>query len=453
MNKYTVKIEKLINEGKSLAKIDNMPVFIERGCPDELVEIEIEKINKSYLVGKIVEIKEPSKHRVKAKCPYFNNCGSCDFQHISYDEQLRQKTQIVKETLAKISNLELNVNDIIPSPKQFEYRCKVQLPVAQNKKTKRILSGYYKKNSHELINIKYCPLQNDIINEITEFIKDEAQKLDISGYDEKSHIGYLKHIIFRISSDLSQILIIFVINSDKITQNLKLLSTKLQEKYSQIIGICANFNDKKTNIIMSFKTENILGKSYYIENLSNKKYRISANSFFQVNPYCAELIFDKVKEIIKAKLEKPTILDAYSGVSSFGIWLADIANKVICVEEVKSASLDAIENIKLNNLKNVEIINGDATKEFEKLKQNNVKFDVSIVDPPRKGCDINAIENLVELTSKFIVYVSCNPSTLARDMKILNSKCFKPTLIQPFDMFPNTAHIETLVLFEKKKEA
>lgn len=448
-SEYTVKVEKMINEGYALARVNNIPVFISEACPNDVVKIKINKINKNYLQAEIIEIIEPSPQRVKPLCSLHNVCGSCNWQHIAYEEQLNQKQLIVSETLKRIAGNSTNVEKTIPSPKIAEYRCKVQLPVSQTKVSKRILSGYYKKNSHELINIKFCPMQPQIINEITEFIKVEAQKLGLSGYDEKSHKGLLKHIVYRISSDLNDILVILVINADKYEKTLNELTEVISKQFPSIKGICVNYNSRKTNVIMSQKTQKIYGNDYYIEKLSNYKYKISANSFFQVNPLCAELIFNKVLELINSRIEKPSILDAYSGVSSFGVWLSSIASRVVCIEEVLSASQDAKCNIELNNLNNIEIINGDASVEFKKLIDRNEKFDVSLTDPPRKGCSEESLNNLIKLTNKYIVYVSCNVSTLARDMKILNESGFKTIYVQPVDMFPNTYHVETIALFEK----
>ena len=446
---YIVKIEKLINEGKGLARVNNIPIFINNVCPDDVVKVRIKKINKNYLLGEVVELIKPSNYRVNPVCALSNVCGSCNWLFIDYKEQLVQKENIVRETLKNIIGIDLKVNQTIPSPKISEYRCKVQYPVSQ-KNTGRIVAGYYKNSTHELVNIKYCPMHNPLINEIMEFIKDKAQELKISAYDEKKHFGELRHIIFRQSSDLKSIIIIFAVNTDKINKKFKSIAGILVKKFPVIKGVCINFNQTKTNVIMGKNTQIITGNDYYLENISDKKFRISANSFFQVNPYCGEIMFDTVKNLIKQNINNPTILDAYSGVSSFGIWLSDIASKVVCIEEAETASCDAKYNVVLNKCTNIEIINGDAGKNFEILKGNNVKFDVSVIDPPRKGCDSKALHNLISLTDKFIIYVSCNVSTLARDLKFLIEKNFIPQIIQPIDMFPNTYHTEVITLLKKE---
>ena len=290
-------------------------------------------------------------------------------------------------------------------------------------------------------------MQPNIVNDIVEFIKNEAQGL--TAYNEKTHNGILRHIIFRISSENKQILIIFVVNSNHSDKCLVDLSKKLTDRYPEITGICVNYNSQKSNVILGNSTKIIIGNDFYTDNLDGIKYKISAESFFQVNPYCAINVFNLVKKLITERISEPTILDAYAGVSSFGIWLSSIAKKVVSVEEVKTASNDALCNKKLNNVSNIDIINGDAAKIFEELIKNGTKFDVSLIDPPRKGCSPSAINYLAELTSEYIVYVSCNPATLARDLKVLINKGFKPLYIQPADMFPNTYHVETIVLLSR----
>ncbi len=446
---YSVNIIKMINEGYGLAKINSFPIFIEGACTDDKLKIRIDKVCKNYAKASIVEIIEPSKSRIKPVCPLYNACGSCNWQHIEYNEQLKQKRNIVYETLKNIAGTDIEVQEVLPSPKISEYRCKVQMPVSQTKVSKRLLLGYYKKNSHELINIKYCPMQPKIINDINEFIRINAQNLFISGYNEKTNKGLLRHVVYRISSDNKTILIILVINDNNISDEIKELAKRIKEKFTSVTGICANFNSKKTNVIMSYNTEKIIGNDYYTETIGNYSFKISANSFFQVNPLCAEKILNKVKELISNRIEKPTILDAYSGVSSFGIWLSSVASEVTSVEEAESSTNDAKENIKINNINNIFIHNGDAAKIFRELINSNVKFDVSVIDPPRKGCDEEALCNLVKLTKKYIIYVSCNVATLARDIKILSGYGYKAEYIQPADMFPNTYHIETIALLSK----
>lgn len=445
---FTVKIQKLLYGGKSLAKIDGFPVFVEGGCPEDIAEIKIVKRYKSYAIGQIVDLKTPSLYRVKPFCPMHNVCGSCGLQNISYEEQLRQKRLIVQETISKIYGENIDVLPVKFPKNNKNYRHKVQYPISQKKVSKRIIAGYYKKNSHEAINIKYCPVQPEILDELTEFIRTAASEFNITGYDEKCHSGLLRHVVYRISRFSGKILVTLVINSDKIDKNLNKFSSKLMS-FENVTGVVANFNTAKTNVITGKRSVCVCGDDFIIEKIGDVQYKVSSGSFFQVNPESAEIIFNTAKEMINANVENPSILDAYSGVSAFGLQMKDFAKEIICVEESKSSTDDAKFNVQLNNAENVTVINDDASRTFEKFVNDGKKFDVVLLDPPRKGCSIESLDYAAKLSSKLIVYVSCNPSTLAKDMRYLSDKGFEPKYVQPADMFCHTPHIESVALLIK----
>ncbi len=442
-------VEKMVYEGSALGKYDSMPVFVEGGCPEDLLKVKITKVNKNYATAKILEILSPSKHRVKPFCPIHNVCGGCGWQHIDYNFQLIQKRNIVEETIKKITGDSIEVKPVIPGPETREFRCKLQYPCTQTKVSKRLIAGYYKKGTHEIVNVKYCPIQPKIIGKILEFIRTKASELSITAYNEKKHKGELRHIIFRYSKSENTCLIIFVVNDIKLTDKFKKLAKAVMNEFAHVTGCCINYNTEKTNLIMSNDTRKIQGENFYYEKIGDIKYRISANSFFQVNIGSAENIFNNVKNIIEKNYGKPKILDAYSGVSSFGLWLKDIAKSVTCVEEAPSSSKDAIENVKLNNAQNFTILNGDAKQIFHDLISKHEKFDVTVLDPPRKGCEKESLDIAIKLTAKAIIYVSCNPSTLARDLKYLHENGFKTKYIQPVDMFCHSYHIESIAWLEK----
>ncbi len=446
---YTVKIEKLLYGGKALAKIDGFPIFIDGGCPEDIAEIKIAKRNKSYAIGEIIAIKTASPYREKPFCPLHNVCGSCGLQHISYEEQLKQKRIIVQETVSKIYGENVEILPVKYPKNNRNYRHKVQYPISQTKVSKRIIAGYYKKNSHEAVNIKYCPVQPQILDELTDFIRTSATKFNINGYDEKHHSGLLRHIIYRISSFTEKILVTLVLNSEKIDKNVKKFAEDIMN-FQNVTGVVANFNTAKTNVIIGKQNICLCGDDFIIEKIGNIQYKVSTGSFFQVNPQTAEIIFNTAKEMIKSNTNNPTILDAYSGVSAFGLQMKDIAKEVICVEECSSSTNDAAFNVKLNNAENVTVINDDASKTFEKFVKDGKTFDVVLLDPPRKGCSTESLDYAAKLSSKLIVYVSCNPSTLAKDMKYLREKGFKPQYIQPADMFCHTSHIENVALLVKE---
>lgn len=448
-DEITLKIEKLVYEGSGLVKVDGFPIFVDEVCPEDVVKAKITVLNKNFAKAEVLEIIEPSKHRVKPFCPVHNVCGGCGWQFIDYDFQIEQKRNIVEETVKKITGRDIEIRPVVKSPEIREFRCKVQYPVAQTKVSKRILAGYYKKGTHELVNIKYCPIQPMIINKITAFIREAAQELEISGYNEKKHFGDLRHLIFRYSKEKNECIIIFVVNDTKLSAKFKSLAKKVMDEYAHVKGCCINYNTDKTNVIMSDDTRCILGDKYYHEKIGDIEYKVSANSFFQINTGTAKNIFDTVKNIISENYSQSRVLDAYSGVSSFGLYLKDVAKEIVSVEESEAASNDALENIKLNDAQNIKVINGDAKEAFEKLVNDGEKFDVTLLDPPRKGCEKESLDYAVKLTDKAIIYVSCNPSTLARDIKYLEENGFKAQYIQPFDMFCHTYHIESVCLLTK----
>ena len=448
-DKVELFVEKLLFEGAGLARYENFPIFVEAAAPQERVLAEIVSLNKNYAKAKILDILDPSTARIKPFCAMASVCGGCCWQHIDYNEQLKQKKQIVEETIRKISGLDIEVKDVISSPQTREFRHKVQYPVAQTKVSKRLLAGYYKPNSHELVNIKHCPIQPQIIDELVAFIRDKAVEFGVSGYDEKKHGGCLRHIVFRHSESNGQILVVLVLNDSKIVSSVRRLAQAIFDSFENVVGCLVNFNTAKTNSIMGKRTECVVGQDFYTEKLDEKVYQVSAGSFFQVNPQSALNILNIVKDMIVSEVEAPAILDAYSGVGTFGIYLGDIAKSVTLVEDYPPATADAVANIELNGYKNFEVLTGDAKVQLENLKLAGKTFDVVIVDPPRKGLAFEAVKTATELSRNVIIYVSCNPSTLARDLKIFAELGYKTDYIQPVDMFCHTFHIENVVMLKR----
>lgn len=445
----TVEVEKLSNLGYGIAKVDGYVIFVEGACPGDTVKIRLGKKNKSYANAKVLEIVKPAPHRVEPFCPMQKVCGACQLQFIDYDYQLKLKKQIVEDTMKSIFGGEVEVRDVIPSPKNREYRHKIQYPVGETRDSKRILAGYYKTGSHELVNIKYCPIQPEYCDRIIEFIRQSAQECRISGYNEKKHAGDLRHVVIRTSNYSKKSLVILVVNSTRAFDKLKKLAHRIFAELDNISGVGVNFNSKKTNIIMGETTEILEGEGFIEEKLCDKVFKVGAQTFFQVNPESANNIFNYVKEYIRSSFESPLVLDAYAGITTFGICLSDIAKKVVSVEEVKASVDLASRVIKENSITNVELHNMDAGKFFEKeLNTKGRKFDVTVLDPPRKGCTQESLDYALKLTKSKIIYVSCNPATLARDLKYLVEKGARVEFIQPFDMFPHTYHVEDVAVIK-----
>ena len=443
-----VDIEKLSNLGFGIAKVDGLVIFVESTCPGDKVKIKITKLNKNWANGQVVEIVEKSQHRVDPPCAMQNVCGGCQLQFIDYPYQLQLKKEIIEDAMKSIGGLEeVEIKDPIASPENLHYRHKVQYPIAQTKVSRRILAGYYKPKSHEIVNIKHCPIQPEVCDRIIDFIRNTAFDFGISGYDEKKHGGDVRHVVIRISKATDKALVTLVANTPRMFENLRDFAQNLYDNFKEVSGVCVNYNSKKTNVIMGEETELVAGKDFIKERILDKTFRIGPKTFFQINPQSAENIFSFVKDYIKDNFEEPSVLDAYAGVSAFGISVSDIAKKVVSVEECKEAVDLAAETIELNEVKNVELHKMDTQKFFAKeLATKKRKFDVIILDPPRKGCSEECLESTLKLSKGKIIYVSCNPATLARDLKFLTSKGAKVEFIQPFDMFCHTYHIESVAV-------
>lgn len=442
-DELTVSIEKLSNLGTGIARVDGCVVFVDNACPEDELKIKITKITKNYANAKILDILKPSPHRVEPFCALQKVCGACQLQFIDYDYQLEVKRQIVEDALRSIGGLDIEIPKPVSSPQIKEYRHKIQYPVSQTKVSKRLLAGYYKPQTHEIVNIKHCPIQPQICDEIIEFIRVKSFDYSISGYNEKKHAGDLRHVVLRVSAATGKVLVTLVVNSKKVFPRLKDFCNEIFAEFKSVSGVCVNFNTKQTNVILGAETECVCGKDFLKERILDKTFRIGANTFFQVNPKSAENIFSYVKDYIKSNFENPTVLDAYAGVATFGISVCDVAEKVVSVEENKDSVTKAREVLELNDIHNVELHNMDTALYCKKTKR---KFDVIILDPPRKGCTQQSLDEALRLSNGTIIYVSCNPATLARDLKYLREKGCRVESIQPFDMFCHTYHVENVAI-------
>lgn len=442
-DEIVVNIEKLSNLGTGIARVDGFVVFVENACPQDELRVKITKVTKNYANAKLLEILKPSPHRVEPFCAMQKVCGACQLQFIDYDYQLELKRQIVEDAMRSIANLDIEIPKPIPSPETKVYRHKIQYPVSQTKVSRRILAGYYKPQSHEIVNIKHCPIQPAICDEIIEFIRVKSFDFGILGYNEKKHSGDLRHVVIRSSAATGKQLVTLVINSKKVFARLKNFCNAIFENFDDVAGVCINFNTKNTNVILGTQTECVAGEDFIEEKLLDKTFKIGADTFFQVNPKSAENIFSYVKSYIKENFENPSVLDAYAGIAAFGICVSDVAGKVVSVEENKGSIKKAGEVLELNNIENVELHCMDTQKYCSGVKR---KFDVIILDPPRKGCSTESLIEAVRLCKGQIIYVSCNPATLARDLKFLTEKGCCVENIQPFDMFCHTYHVENAAI-------
>ncbi len=440
-----VAIEDISSLFEGVARIteDKLVVFVPQGLPGEKLKVEIIQKNKNYLKGKIIEIIEPSKFRIKPKCALYNACGGCEVQNIDYNYSILLKNNIIKKIFSSLVD-ENKIFPTIKSPNIEQYRKKVQMPCSQTKNSKRILIGYYKKNSHDLVNIKFCPIVPTIMNEINEFIRNNCP---VSCFVEKTKKGLLKHVIARFNQK-DELILTFVFNDNKFkNKDFELFCKNLAQKFPSIKGIFVNLNPNQTNVILGEFTLKILGKDAIVEQLDKFYYKIGPLSFFQVNTSAASQLFRIVKDAIK---DNSTILDAYGGVGAIGIYLGDKAKKITLVEVNNEACKLAKENYGLNKIKNYEIFSGDALNHLDNFKNEGKTFDYVILDPPRKGCDKKTIDSIKDLSNN-IIYVSCNPQTLKRDIIYLTELNYKVEFIKSVDLFPYTHHIECVCKLVKEK--
>lgn len=446
---YTLTITDIGTNGEGIGKIDNFTVFVEQALPGEEVEIKMTKVNKSYGYGKLLNIIKPSPERIAPPCPIAKRCGGCNIQHLSYEAQLEYKKNKVYQNLKRIGGFEaIEVKDTIGMSNPFNYRNKSQYPVSRTEND--IIFGFYANHSHNIIACEDCKIGSDKNTEILEKIKNFMLENNIKAYDEKSHTGLIRHILIRVGSKTNDIMVCLVINSTKFKYKTKLV-TALAD-IEGIKSIVLNYNTAKTNVILGDEVETIFGDSFITDYIADLKFEISPLSFYQVNPVQTEKLYSTALEYANLT-NNEVVIDAYCGIGTISLFLSKRAKKVYGIEVVAPAIEDAKKNAELNNIKNTEFIVGKAEEIIPKLYEDEgITPDVIVVDPPRKGCDTALLETMLKMSPKRIVYVSCDSATLARDLKILcTSNEYKIEKVQPVDMFPQTVHVESVVLLNRKE--
>lgn len=444
---YQVKIIDDGYQGEGIAKIDNFPIFIQGAIKGEEVKIKILKVQSSFAYGKIIEIIKQAKNRVESECKVYNKCGGCNLRHIDYEYTLTIKKAIVQNCLYKALNKNIEVKDVIGMKKPMFYRNKLQYPIGLNK-NKQAVMGVYSNRTHNIVPVSKCYIQNEICNEIANDIFEFINKNNISVYDEVTLKGTVRHIVIRIGVKTNEILVTIVVNDNNLKKDKELVEY-ITKKYPNIKTIVKNYNTKNTNVILGDRNEIIYGSGYIYDILGEYKFKISPLSFYQVNPIQTEILYNTaIKSIEKNSLADKQIdiaLDLYCGIGTIGIFASKYFKKVYGIEKVKQAIDDAKENAKINNVENIEFHVGDVEEILPQILKNiNKTPNVVFVDPPRKGLDNKTIDVLKKIQPEKIIYISCNPATLARDLKELEEK-YLIKEIQPVDMFPYTSHVECVV--------
>lgn len=438
-------------EGEGIAKIDSYPIFIENALEGEKVRVKIVKVKKNYAYGKIIEIIESSNEREEPKCAHYKRCGGCSIQHMSYKKQLDFKWNRVKDCISKIGGLseELVKYPIGMNNNPYRYRNKVQLPIG--KVNGEIVVGFYAPRSHDIIDLESCLIQDKIADKVCYLTKQWIKKYNIEPATVNGEFnpnGLLRHIIIRRGFKTNEVMVVLVATKKDIP-HLEEFKEIIKSNIEGIKSIILNINSKNTNVILGQECITLYGEDVIQDYIGDFKFNISPLSFFQVNPIQTEVLYNKALEYAGLTGEE-TVFDAYCGTGTITLFLSQKAKKVYGVEIIEPAVINAKLNAEINNVDNTEFFVGKSEEIIPDLINKGIKADVIVVDPPRKGCDIKLLEAIGKTRPEKVVYVSCDASTLARDLKILKTIGYETKVIQPVDMFPQTAHIENVVLLEYK---
>ena len=441
-----VNITGLGSSGEGVGKADGFTVFVHGALPGEKVSVKLFQVKKSYASGRILNILDESPQRVKPQCAFYEKCGGCQLQHLNYEGQLNVKRQQVKDAIERIGHITgCEVLPVLGMDNPWHYRNKMQFPAAKTEG--KIQIGCYAALTHNVINIDDCLIQKQVNNKIMQVVRQWMQQFNISAYDETTGKGVVRHVMGRAGAKTGEVMAVIVTSCYDIPHAGELV-TMLKTEVDGLKSIVQNINKKRTNIIMGAKNRVLYGKSTIKDRLGNLKFNISPLSFFQVNSVQTEKLYATALDFA-ALSGKETVIDCYCGTGTISLYLAQKARKVYGIEIVEPAIKDANENAKANNIANAEFICGDAAVEMPALLKSGVKPDTVLLDPPRAGCDKKVLAAIAGVKPEKIVYVSCNPASLARDMAFLTENGYKAVKAQPVDMFPMTSHIETVVLLSK----
>lgn len=444
-DKIELTIDALTSEGSGVGRYNGLAVFVRSTVPQDKIIAHIIKRSKNYAIGIIDEIISPSPSRIESDCPYSKKCGGCSFRNMTYEEELRYKLSRVNDALARIGHLDIRAEEIVGADTVYNYRNKAQYPVSVC--DGELFAGFYAYKSHRIIPCSDCSLQpvefEQGINAFSEWVR----KCNITSYDENSGKGLLRHIYFRKAFGTGEIMACAVINGGNIPQS-NLLIDLLKENVCGLKSVVLNINKEKTNVILGKTSKTIWGSDTITDVLLGKKFVISPNSFYQVNHNQCEKLYNIAKKFADLSGNE-TLLDLYCGVGTIGLTMADSVKNLVGIEIIPQAIENAKINAQMNDVSNARFICADAPRGAEILKQEGIKPDIIILDPPRKGCDKVLFDTIKQLSPSKIVYVSCDSATLARDLEILKSKNYITQKVTAVDMFPRTPHVEAVALILK----
>lgn len=445
---FPLTIKRLGINGEGVGFFKKQAVFVPGALPGEVITAEATKVTDKFAEAKVKKIRKPSKDRVTPPCPIYEECGGCQLQHLAYDAQLREKRDIVIQALERHTSLNLNQVEIRPTlgmENPWEYRNKSQLQVG--KKKEEVLAGLYGINSHQLIDISECKVQHPKTSHATRVIKQILADLKIPIYDERKRTGIVRTIVTRVGVESGQMQVVLITTKKEIPKK-ELLVSEIKKRLPEITSLMQNINGKKTSLIFGDETLHLEGKEAIQETLGDLSFELSARAFFQLNPYQTVKLYDEVKEAAKLS-GKEKVVDAYCGVGTIGLWLANGASEIRGMDTIEESIDNANKNAKDHGFNHATYFTGKAEEWLPRWMKEGWKADVIVVDPPRTGCDDSFIKTVLSVKPKRFIYVSCNPSTLAKDVNKLMKK-YKIEYIQPVDMFPQTSHVEAVCVLTQR---
>lgn len=441
---YTGVVEGYSSEGLGIVRLDGAVVFVPRCIRGETIDLRITKVMKTAAAGEVVKVRKPSPERANPECPYFGKCGGCDFQHMSYEEELWAKRQHVQDALTRLGGLDIQVEEILGAKIPLHYRNKSQYPVGADGSI-----GFYQARTHKVVNIDRCLIQSEASDKVAQAVGEWMRHYKVSAYDETTGKGLLRHIYVRVNKK-GESLVCIVANGKQLPREPELVAY-IHLAAPKTVGVVLNTNTKRGNVILGEKYRTLWGRSSLMDTLCGLEFKLSVPSFYQVNRDQAEVLYGKALEFAQLTGEE-TVLDLYCGTGTITLCLARHAKRAIGAEIVPPAVDDAWENAKRNEIENVEFFCGDAAKVAKKMEEDGLTPDVITVDPPRKGLAPEVIGSIVGMAPRRVVYVSCDPATLGRDLKIFAACGYRTTRAVAVDMFPGTRHVESVVQLVRQEE-
>lgn len=441
---HTVEIEGYTAEGAGVARVDGRVVFVPHTIRGEIWDVVLVKANKNFAFAKGETCRTGSPHRVEKDCQFRGKCGGCQFRHMNYQEELSAKKEVISNALTRLGGVDMEIPAVLGGENTDRYRNKVQFPVSGSDEWVKI--GFYRLRSHDVLDVKDCLLQPETAGVAREVVKNWMTENRVNPYDEKTGKGTVRHLFLR-NNGKGELLLCLVVTREKL-KNIVELSQKLQEALPSLKGFLINVNKKDTNVVLGNHYQTIWGEDFLEEELMGLKFKLSVPSFFQVNLEQTKVLYETVEEFA-GLTGSETLLDLYCGIGTIGLYLAKKAKKVLGAEIIEKAVEDARENATRNGIDNAEFFQGDTPEVVEKFLSEGVTPDVVVVDPPRKGLAPEVPEGIAKLKPSKILYVSCDPATLARDVKKFTELGYGVTKVQGVDLFPRTRHVETVVLLEK----